>query len=58
MSGKDSAYLQPLNIDSSTDLKLISGKKFTLVGTPEGAEIKDPSRVFQRHTRLRPDMVT
>ncbi|KAF8720582.1 hypothetical protein AX14_010924 [Amanita brunnescens Koide BX004] len=28
-----------------TDLKLISGKKFTLVGTPEGAEIKDPSQL-------------
>jgi ubiquitin-like domain-containing CTD phosphatase 1 len=26
------------------DLKLVSGKKFTLVGTPEGDEIKDPSR--------------
>ncbi|KAG7448212.1 HAD subfamily IIID h [Guyanagaster necrorhizus] len=26
-----------------TDLKLASGKKFSLVGTPEGGEIKDPS---------------
>ncbi|KAL6301591.1 HAD IIID h [Sparassis latifolia] len=26
------------------DLKLVSGKKFTLVGTPEGHEIKDPSQ--------------
>lgn len=57
MGGKDDAYLQTLNIDSSTDLKLISGKKFTLVGTPEGAEIKDPSRVSQRRFHLRPDMV-
>lgn len=28
----------------SADLKLAPGKKFTLVGTPEGDEIKDPSR--------------
>lgn len=28
----------------SRDLKLSVGKKFTLVGTPEGQEIKDPSR--------------
>ncbi|KAI0317471.1 HAD subfamily IIID h [Amylostereum chailletii] len=28
-----------------SDLKLVSGKKFTLVGTPEGDELKDPSRV-------------
>lgn len=27
----------------SGDLKLLSGKKFTLVGTPEGHEIKDPN---------------
>ncbi|EIN07108.1 HAD subfamily IIID h [Punctularia strigosozonata HHB-11173 SS5] len=27
------------------DLKLVSGKKFTLVGTPEGHEIKDPSEI-------------
>jgi ubiquitin-like domain-containing CTD phosphatase 1 len=26
------------------DLKLISGKKFNLIGTPAGEEIKDPSR--------------
>ncbi|PPQ98843.1 hypothetical protein CVT24_003397 [Panaeolus cyanescens] len=26
-----------------SDLKLVSGKKFTLIGTPEGEEIKDPS---------------
>ncbi len=26
----------------SGDLKLVSGKKFTLVGTPQGHEIKDP----------------
>ncbi|KAF8623572.1 hypothetical protein AX15_006340 [Amanita polypyramis BW_CC] len=28
-----------------TDLHLSNGKKFTLVGTPEGAEIKDPSQL-------------
>lgn len=28
-----------------SDLHLSSGKKFTLVGTPEGAEIKDPSQL-------------
>lgn len=28
----------------SRDLKLASGRKFTLVGTPQGEEIKDPSR--------------
>ncbi|KAG6877732.1 hypothetical protein C0993_004549 [Termitomyces sp. T159_Od127] len=28
----------------SSDLRLASGKKFILVGTPEGDEIKDPSR--------------
>ncbi|KAI0064716.1 HAD IIID h [Artomyces pyxidatus] len=27
------------------DLKLIAGKKFTLVGTPEGHEIKDPTQL-------------
>ncbi|KZT09786.1 HAD IIID h [Laetiporus sulphureus 93-53] len=27
------------------DLKLVSGKKFTLVGTPQGHEIKDPSQL-------------
>ena len=26
----------------SGDLKLVNGKKFTLVGTPQGHEIKDP----------------
>ncbi|KAJ3488987.1 hypothetical protein NLI96_g2461 [Meripilus lineatus] len=28
------------------DLKLVSGKKFSLIGTPQGDEIKDPSREF------------
>jgi ubiquitin-like domain-containing CTD phosphatase 1 len=28
-----------------TDLHLSVGKKFTLIGTPEGAEIKDPSQL-------------
>lgn len=27
------------------DLRLITGKKFTLIGTPEGDEIKDPSQL-------------
>ncbi|KAA1469377.1 HAD IIID h [Dentipellis sp. KUC8613] len=27
------------------DLKIVSGKKFTLIGTPEGDEIKDPSQL-------------
>jgi ubiquitin-like domain-containing CTD phosphatase 1 len=29
----------------SSDLGLINGKKFTLVGTPRGHELKDPSRL-------------
>ncbi|KAF8965209.1 HAD-like domain-containing protein [Flammula alnicola] len=28
-----------------SDLRLLTGKKFTLVGTPEGEEIKDPSQL-------------
>jgi len=28
------------------DLNLTSGKKFTLVGTPQGHEIKDPNGVL------------
>lgn len=28
----------------SSDLKIISGKNFILIGTPAGDEIKDPSR--------------
>jgi hypothetical protein len=37
----------PSNVegDFSADLKLVPGKKFTLIGTPEGNEIKDPSRL-------------
>jgi hypothetical protein len=31
----------------SGELKLVSGKKFNLVGTPEGDEIKDISRMLQ-----------
>jgi len=27
------------------DLRLVTGKKFTLIGTPEGDEIKDPSQL-------------
>lgn len=30
----------------SADLKLVAGKKFTLIGTPQGNEIKDPSRPY------------
>lgn len=33
-----------MHLNISADLRLISGKKFTLIGTPEGGEIKDPSR--------------
>jgi hypothetical protein len=29
----------------SGDIGLISGKKFQLVGTPQGGELKDPSRL-------------
>jgi hypothetical protein len=32
--------------DLSADLRLATGKKFVLVGTPEGDEIKDPSRSY------------
>ncbi|KAG6854719.1 hypothetical protein C0991_002432 [Blastosporella zonata] len=34
----------PPDQDRISDLRLATGKKFTLVGTPEGDEIKDPSR--------------
>lgn len=30
----------------SFDLRLATGKKFTLIGTPEGDEIRDPSRSY------------
>jgi ubiquitin-like domain-containing CTD phosphatase 1 len=33
-----------LSRSPSADMKLTPGKKFTLVGTPEGREVKDPSR--------------
>jgi hypothetical protein len=38
----------------SAGLKLVPGKKFTLIGTPQGNEIKDPSRLCPLlfHTRL------
>lgn len=35
-----------LTIRDSSDLKLTTGKKFTLLGTPEGDEIKDPARLY------------
>ncbi|KAF9469228.1 hypothetical protein BDZ94DRAFT_1348175 [Collybia nuda] len=35
----------PPDQDRIADLRLITGKKFTLVGTPEGDEIKDPSQL-------------
>jgi len=35
----------PPDQDRIADLKLSTGKKFTLIGTPEGAEIKDPSQL-------------
>ena len=31
-------------MDDSSDIHIVSGKKFILIGTPEGDEIKDPSR--------------
>ena len=30
----------------SANMGLVSGKKFSLIGTPEGDEFKDPSRSF------------
>ena len=39
---------------SRGDLKLVSGKKFSLVGTPEGHEFKDPSRTFDLAPVIRP----
>ncbi|KAH0583689.1 hypothetical protein H2248_009298 [Termitomyces sp. 'cryptogamus'] len=35
----------PPDQDRISDLRLVSGKKFVLVGTPEGDEIKDPSQL-------------
>ncbi|OSD08539.1 HAD subfamily IIID h [Trametes coccinea BRFM310] len=35
----------PTDDERIGDLKLLSGKKFTLVGTPEGHEIKDPNEL-------------
>ena len=40
------------------DLKLAPGKKFTLVGTPEGDEIKDPSRQRCRTWEKRTHVLT
>ncbi|KAF8077779.1 NLI interacting factor-like phosphatase-domain-containing protein [Lyophyllum atratum] len=34
-----------LGLDRIADLRLVPGKKFSLVGTPEGDEIKDPSQL-------------
>ncbi|THG99973.1 hypothetical protein EW026_g2480 [Hermanssonia centrifuga] len=39
------------------DLKLVPGKKFTLVGTPQGDEIKDPSRMAIIQLEFLPDVV-
>lgn len=33
-------------ISFSSELKLVAGKKFSLIGTPQGDEIKDPSRKY------------
>ncbi len=33
----------PPDQERIADLKLVAGKKFTLVGTPEGSELRDPS---------------
>ncbi|EGN95644.1 hypothetical protein SERLA73DRAFT_186777 [Serpula lacrymans var. lacrymans S7.3] len=35
----------PPDQERIADLKLVSGKKFTLIGTPQGDEIKDPSQI-------------
>ncbi|KAG5647319.1 hypothetical protein DXG03_000857 [Asterophora parasitica] len=35
----------PPDQDRISDLRLTSGKKFSLIGTPEGDEIKDPSQL-------------
>ena len=35
-----------MNVIISADLRILRGKKFTLIGTPEGEELKDPSRKF------------
>ncbi|KAJ7256467.1 HAD subfamily IIID h [Mycena haematopus] len=35
----------PPDQERIADLRLVTGKKFTLIGTPEGDEIKDPSRL-------------
>ncbi|KAJ7286299.1 HAD subfamily IIID h [Mycena rebaudengoi] len=35
----------PPDEDRIGDLRLVPGKKFTLIGTPEGSEIKDPSQL-------------
>ncbi|KZT69795.1 HAD-superfamily subfamily IIID h [Daedalea quercina L-15889] len=36
---------QPPDEETIANLKLVSGRKFTLVGTPQGQEIKDPSQL-------------
>jgi len=35
----------PPDQDRIADLRLVTGKRFTLIGTPEGDEIKDPSKL-------------
>ncbi|KAH7923553.1 HAD subfamily IIID h [Leucogyrophana mollusca] len=35
----------PPDQERIADIKLVAGKKFTLIGTPEGDEIKDPSQL-------------
>ncbi|KIM86178.1 hypothetical protein PILCRDRAFT_816102 [Piloderma croceum F 1598] len=35
----------PPDQERVADLKLVAGKKFTLIGTPQGNEIKDPSQL-------------
>ncbi|KAF7986558.1 hypothetical protein HWV62_26296 [Athelia sp. TMB] len=41
----DQARVLVRNIPFVADLKLVPGKKFNLVGTPQGSEIKDPSQL-------------
>ena len=38
------SYNALLTSSYSGDLGLINGMKFTLVGTPQGSELKDPNR--------------
>ena len=43
----------PPDQERIADLKLVAGKKFSLVGTPEGDELKDPSGAYTTITWFR-----